>query len=1348
MRDNLNNSVSTMATQLNDDKTTYEKEKERFIKELFHFHETRGTPSRKVPKISGYEVDLYLLYTIVTGKGGWVKVNSRNEWDQVLDEFNIPKHCVNSDVAIKQIYLRYLDRYEKIHFHGELGVDDDEISRHRQWSARALHSIPMTYNHTQHSVNESLRATNGLSVSLYQPSEYDKLSLSLISPLPNEQDFAINVCTLLSNEGKHCLKLKKHPRILHYLLAHAAVFHNPSLRALFHEIYGKYRGHSMSHLWRDIINDESILKLTDESLYIEWEDSVEDGSDAVSNKTGLTFEPEDKELFCLGRTLGVQDYIGQRVCQIAAILRNLTFVNENMVLMGKDTTFLRFIILCCYSRWDSLHQMGWDMLCNIATEITERAPIMEHVLTLTNQGLLSEDRADILSALEVLTKLAQNELNEELLVKHLVREIYERICSFLTLHDIMLLVCTLECLNAITALGEKACNSVLAVHGIIDVLVSLVSVEAQSYGPKACIQMRVVETVRDYNSVCPPSQTQPQTSTNISSAPSTPIAASQSVPTQPSYTTPLSSQSSSPAVSSGISHQTPPRSQQVVLNTQRIITTPASTISAQATEQIAQENEKFALAWLRCTFEPNATGKVEQAELYKQYINYCAKIGRRGVIAPLHFPRIVRTVFGGSVGPKVVTTGELTQHFYEGIQMRIKPLTSVSAGLIHSTPSSILKAQLSAPPKPTPATPVKMQIVGEGTSQGPTSFMKTLLANKIAEHQKQQQLQQQQQQQLLQHEQQSEKLTESQPSGSISFDDSSQSSTTQEGITFKLNGIRSLMEILGKPDNTSGNVRTTTVFSSPINTISSNSVLPEEASTSNSSSIRCDVSETGTEENSKSSIDGFLSSIGQNCLSSDNTLKDVKVELKTESSVLNGSSCDAIIEIKDENIISNGIPGKEEKRETSKRPLEKEDDVVAKKPHLNGDEVEETSEQVNVSSSAANLYAALAADVLEDEPLEETTPGPVQVATTQPTQILVTAGGQLTQGVVVGGQYVVPQAKTIGQDQKQTVLVAQTTQQQGTSAKTIIILQPQGPSVSNSSQQVIRLQFPSPPSVLPTQQPSNIIRAIVPPKSTSNIPDNISRVCTSISQPTVSLPTVPAPCATFVSVSSSASNFAPSVSSTSQPVKQDTKPAVEQRHFLCEWRGCMRNFNTENEVYIHACEAHLPQGSEEIQCLWERCDAMKRKRFSLMTHLYDKHCNPDEMKMVAARRKQLSVTGKSELPTPSPAMPHPGYGPNAAYHAIKRHALDIVNIKDPQQRVVKPGPAPIPVPTEQASNEGPVTKSIRLTASLILRNLVVYSTNGRRHLMRYESFLACIALSNVESSRTIAHVLFDLCNSR
>ena len=63
-------------------------------------------------------------------------------------------------------------------------------------------------------------------MNLHRRTDYDKLVLSLTSPMPNEQDFAINVCTLLSNEGRHTLKLAKCPRLLDLLLGHAGVFNH------------------------------------------------------------------------------------------------------------------------------------------------------------------------------------------------------------------------------------------------------------------------------------------------------------------------------------------------------------------------------------------------------------------------------------------------------------------------------------------------------------------------------------------------------------------------------------------------------------------------------------------------------------------------------------------------------------------------------------------------------------------------------------------------------------------------------------------------------------------------------------------------------------------------------------------------------------------------------------------------------------------------------------------------------------------------------------------------------------------------------------------------------------------
>lgn len=59
----------------------------------------------------------------------------------------------------------------------------------------------------------------------------------------------------------------------------------------------------------------------------------------------------------------------------------------------------------------------------------------------------------------------------------------------------MLLIYTLECLYSLSSLGERSCNLIVNNHGVVDTLVSLVTVEGKSYGPKACIGMKLVETV-------------------------------------------------------------------------------------------------------------------------------------------------------------------------------------------------------------------------------------------------------------------------------------------------------------------------------------------------------------------------------------------------------------------------------------------------------------------------------------------------------------------------------------------------------------------------------------------------------------------------------------------------------------------------------------------------------------------------------------------------------------------------------------------------------------------------------------------------------------------------------------
>ncbi|XP_043473761.1 AT-rich interactive domain-containing protein 2-like isoform X3 [Leptopilina heterotoma] len=1851
-----------MAKFLNKDPVTYEREREGFIKDLHHFHETRGTAFKKYPKISGKEVDLYLLYVLVTAHGGWIKVNSKNEWSTLCEQFHLPNGCVNSGVGLKQIYLRYLDRYEKVHFLGEDGQqadDDDEDSRHRKWSARSLHSVPLTYNHHQHNVTESLRDYNGLSADLYKPSNYDKLALSLLSPLPNEQDFAINVCTLLSNEGKHTLRLDKYPRLVNILLAHAGVFDCLGTRQLFIEVYSKVRNYSINSFWSDVLDSQDVIDLTDERIFLKkpsptlntfsrrrnlkkekankTQENQEESSTPAEpvtqeisecvrlisqseetlrdqNQNSIKFEEEDHELFCVGRTLGTQDPYGQRVLQIASILRNLSFTAENAAVLGRNRCFLRFVLLCIRSRWSNLHQLGFDTFGNVANEIilNEAGPrICDVAITCVTSGIDSQDRFIVIACLEILNKISQQDCNEDTLTSELNDHVYELICRFLALSDIALLVYTLECLYALTSLGEKPCTSVARVRGAIDTLVALVTVEAQSYGPKACILMRVVETVSTIPTSAAPASGSSTTPASTSSTPATTSVVSVSTPTPITATlNPSPSASPVPVPVPVAVAVTAPAPTPALLSTPlspapsrpstpaaSVVTAPAAVVVAPAPstpvtpvktmthkaietaspvqpqnthQQIIQENEQFALLWLRTTFELAPGVRIEQEELYKKYLGFCTKSGRRGVIAPLHFPRCVRLVFGASVGPNAMKGDSSGVQCYDGIRVRslpvpvssscqmvvgtnttqtsmpiatlstpmtigsnitpakVLPVQQRSITAINPVPDStaldnsgiqkspapaspILKAQLSAPPKPptpnqaqNPVTKIdsKSQVsvshphlsqallaTGSQTQQlqqpqqqqqqqsgqvqvqcqqqqqqqlqlqqsqsqqqqqqiiqiiqspsqqiqvmvredarastTSSSIIKSLLATKVTVSgdcmpsaattcvsvpsacvtnttsiasgisvnqliTNNQVAQRQQQQRLLQQQLNVQSVTPATTPTSVGcqvnkpFVNSKQKTaivTTPAKKIQRLNGAKVIMtnnfDKTEVSDNENGQTKlvmqvtsdnhlslggkicrpptitSTSVSSSTVNKNQRSictSIAEDSDSTNNSLASSSgiggsrDCSGVGPEEeNSLTSFEGILlngvptnldidaqddgsskdsSSIsckekplqtmmladllekkvdkepvlngvlGKNSINEkgmdlvENHIKkvlkesptDIKIKVELEDNMMQTDvSDDALIEApRNMKRSANEINEVESKKPkysngtTSPDPAVDSTTVESTLSSIKSEDLDDDKdgEKATVSSTAANLYAALAADIIEDEtdledpmpiiPKEESLPmikveAPQQTVINQfehqqahqqlimahPRQIMVQqaiqqiqsnspmiiptvkgrqaqsqpqvllqqgAGGQLqyvVSGGVPGQNYVLAQPQTaLVQGQAQTVLVAQTTQQQGTGAKTIIILQPQTQHTQPTAQKMVAVtpqgqQSPAlgniPPPLVPTsaaipqsiivnssvaQSNQNTVTVTIPALAqqcpvTTSIPSRVVTP-TPASTPPPTRPTTPhqaaathaitmkQPIKIVKTVSSSTSTEPESKPSTSQQTEPSPKTItikIDPNAFLCEWRGCLRQFKTSHDVYLHVCEAHCPNGGEEILCLWSSCDNLKRRRFSLMTHLYDRHCNGDVM---SVRRKQLTLSGKTEVLTtsapvttaaPISTSQHPGYAPNAAFHAIKRHALEFVNPKELMQRPTKPAAAitstssPRPgqnPPPEQDDNEGPVTKSIRLTAALILRNLVIYSAHGRRHLRAYEPHLAGVALSNVESSRTIAQVLYDM----
>lgn len=199
--------------------------------------------------------------------------------------------------------------------------------------------------------------------------------------------------------------------------------------------------------------------------------------------------------------------------------------------------------------------------------------------------------------------------------------------------------------------------------------------------------------------------------------------------------------------------------------------------------------------------------------------------------------------------------------------------------------------------------------------------------------------------------------------------------------------------------------------------------------------------------------------------------------------------------------------------------------------------------------------------------------------------------------------------------------------------------------------------------------------------------------------------------------------IAPAVPKPSSTPPPPANPQ-EDTPWICHWKGCAKTFDSAASVFSHAARAHCPRGAgAEAPCLWLDCDKVPRKTFALVNHLNDRHCTVNALKAVYNSRRHIAAAENSG------ASAAPGYPPDAALQALNKHA------------------APARRPRDRADeNEGPVTKSIRLTAALILRNLVIYSNTARRMLRSYEPQLANIALSTVEASRTIAQVLYDMNN--
>ncbi|KTF90880.1 hypothetical protein cypCar_00032322 [Cyprinus carpio] len=497
-----------------------------FLDELRQFHHSRGSPFKKVPVVGGKELDLGALYMRVVSLGGFAK------WAELSEDFNFPRSCSNAAFVLKQYYLRY-----------------------------------------------------GLSTDFVPPSDYNKLVLSLLSGLPNEVDFAINVCTLLSNESKHAMQLEKEPKLVTLLLAHTGVFDDSlgSFSALFGTDWQEKTSRDFVRFWKDVIEDNEV------------KDLISDKSCTPQN--GLETREVCPPLFQPTRAVGIGDVEGQRVLQVAMILRNLSFEEANIKLLAANRTCLRFLLLCAHCTFVQLRQLGLDTLGNVAGELQldpvdfRTTHLMFHTIT---KCLLSRDLfLKMRAAMEILGNLSKVEDNGVLICEYVDQESYREVIALLTLPDIMLVISALEVLYQLAELGEITCSKISSVERSIDLLVRLVSVDLHTFGPDALTAVKLIEHQASSSQV---SEVRPQLVEHV----------------------PPPTQGTPGAVNRAPVQSTPPPG------------------------IVEVDGEKFTTQWLNAHFEVHPDGSVSRSEMYSEYLATCSKMARGGVLTSNNFYKCLR----------------------------------------------------------------------------------------------------------------------------------------------------------------------------------------------------------------------------------------------------------------------------------------------------------------------------------------------------------------------------------------------------------------------------------------------------------------------------------------------------------------------------------------------------------------------------------------------------------------------------------------------------------------------------------------------------------------------------------
>ncbi|KAL1433602.1 hypothetical protein MTO96_012432 [Rhipicephalus appendiculatus] len=524
-----------------------------------------------------------------------------------------------------------------------------------------------------------------------------------------------------------------------------------------------------------------------------WEDNLDPETIALYN-IGRGSKDEEDELFNLNYEVGTRSIEGQRVLRIALIFHNLSFEERNAVILSKNRTFIRFVMLSALSRWSTLRQVALDTIGNLAAKLVLYPALDEDEDEASSGHHCYEDLAGGAAALVLLAAAADprghpvaGPVPGRPLPRHpgpsLPAGAQRRAPAGRAGHAPVP-----ACLRAphrarpdapnLRARGAlhaqrawsrrvRAHASRPPVHGDPG--------QPPDTGPFGLRTARPEghEAHRDHRST-PASATSPGGNK------------------QPGRHSDLVADVGAVDAFHGL-HWRQSGSDERTGERRRAWTgttgprtgvgppaagTPAAAATGLATTAAPQsdpmDTEAFAGTWVRAMYEPAPPGcMVARNDIYAEYVTFCSKAGRKSVISASVFSNCVKAVYTQTGLRRVDGANGVVSFHHDGLRKRLNPLpvpiqvtsclsistqaaattlrTPLASGGTASSHSPILKAQLSAPlraltppgnqvsPPPSPATtappvvgtPPAPPPPGGAPPGGSSNLIKSLLANKV-----------------------------------------------------------------------------------------------------------------------------------------------------------------------------------------------------------------------------------------------------------------------------------------------------------------------------------------------------------------------------------------------------------------------------------------------------------------------------------------------------------------------------------------------------------------------------------------------------------------------------------------